>query len=420
MIHLLLFDVDSVLVESVGYLRALQDTVAYFSRQMGVGEHLPTEDEVRVFEANGLSNEWDSGAVCVAVLLLGRLRVGPPLDLPADWAGALAALAAHPLALPRPDFAAVARRVGQQLGGRPGAIQVAHAVLRHEAEATLGREHNGSTALVLLDALLGQTYDFHRAPVTRYFQHLVIGSRAVAKTYGVTPDLASASYLGLYDRPLLTPDTRTRLERTVAHGRVKLALYTARPSLPPVELNGRLRGYSPEAEAARSLVALEGYPLIAMGRMRWLAREVGVEVNQLVKPSPVQGLAAIGAAASGQEKAALEAAMTLWREGRLLPPLAGLGPVTVHVFEDSERGVTAVEGAVNALRAAGLAAGCRAYGIVGSHGPKAAAMAARGTPTYPSVNEAILAAWQEILGEVQGGAACRYGERFSAFMARPA
>ena len=27
-------------------------------------------------------------------------------------------------------------------------------------------------------------------------------------------------------------------------------------------------------------------------------------------------------------------------------------------------------------------------------GPKAAAMAARGTPTYPSVNDAILAAWE--------------------------
>jgi hypothetical protein len=255
-------------------------------------------------------------------------------------------------------------------------------------------------ALALLDHLLGHTYDFHRAPVTRYFQHLVIGSQGVAETYGVSPDFVSPSYLSQLDQPLLTEQSRRYLVQAVAQDWVRIALYTARPSLPPVELAESLEGYAPEAELARSQVLLDGYPLIAMGRMRWLANRAGIEVNQLVKPSPVQGLAAIGAAASGKEKAALEAAMALWSEGRLLPPLAGVEPVTVHVFEDSVRGVAAVEGAVESLRAAGLAAGYQAYGIVSTGGPKAAAMAAHGAATYPTVNAAIEAALQSIRAEM--------------------
>ena len=103
MMHLFLFDVDSVLVEAHGYLRALQDTVSHFSRRMGVGDHPPTREEVLTFEANGLGCEWDSGALCIAALLLERLRQGPSLPLPFHWPDALSALGAHPHSLSHPD-----------------------------------------------------------------------------------------------------------------------------------------------------------------------------------------------------------------------------------------------------------------------------------------------------------------------------
>jgi len=395
-IHLFLFDVDGVLVDAQAYLKALQDTVAHFSRRMGVGDHPPTEEEARAFEAHGLTSEWDSGPTCVAALLLERLRRGPSIPLPPHWPDALSILAAHPYPLPRPDYAGLARRVGECLRGRASSAQVARAVLWEEAQVIPGLEPVRSAVAALLDALLGYTRDFFRAPLTRHFQHLVIGSRGVAQTYGVVPDFDSPAYLRRYDRPLLTPATRARLAEAAASKQVRVALYTARPSLPPAEADGPTLGYSPEAEMARSLVGLEAWPLIGLGRLRWLARQAGEEVERLIKPSPVQALAAIGAAWSGQEAAALEAALALHHDGELRPPLADLGPVTLHVFEDTTGGLEAVERGIEELLAAGAAIAWRPYGIALADGPKATALAARGVPTYPSVNEAILAAMGSI------------------------
>ncbi len=396
MIHLFLFDVDGVLVDARAYLKALQDTVAHFSRRMGVGDHPPTEEEARAFEANGLTSEWDSGPCCVAALLLERLRREPSLPLPPYWPDALAILAAHPYPLPRPDYAALAHRVGERLGVRAGPAQAARAVLWDEVQATPCLEAHRPALAALLDALLGHTRDFFRAPLTRHFQHLVLGSRGVAEAYGVVPDFDSPAYLRRYDRPLLTPATRAQLCEAVANKKARLTIYTARPSLPPAEVDGPAPGYSPEAEMARALVGLEEWPLIGLGRLRWLARQTGEEIEQLIKPSPVQALAAVGAAWSGREAVALEAALALHRDGELRPPLTDLRPVTIHVFEDTVGGLAAVERGVEELRAAGVPINWQPYGIAPPNGPKVAPMAARGVPTYPSVNEAVQAALRAI------------------------
>ncbi len=393
--HLFLFDVDSVLVEALWYLKALQDTVAHFSRQMGAGDHPLTEVEARTFEACGLTSEWDSGAACVGLLLVERLRQEPDLPVSSCWPETVSYLGAHPRPVPRPDYEALAIRAGARLDDETTPAQAARAVLLELVEESAGLERQRAPIAALLDALLGHTHDFYRAPVTRYLQHLVIGSDLIPQTYGVAPDLESPPYLVRYDRPLLTPASRSRLGESVASGRVGATLYTARPSLPPVEAGGPAVGFSPEAEAARSLVGLEGLPLIGEGKMRWLASEENEDLERLVKPSPVQGLAAIGAARSGQEASALQAALGLYRDDRLLPPLASLGASTVHVFEDTVGGLAAVERAVARLRAAGQPVATCPYGIV-VDGPKAVAMAERGVPTYPSINEAVATALDRV------------------------
>jgi hypothetical protein len=389
-IHLFLFDIDSVLVEAQGYLAALQATVAHFSRQMGVGEHQPTEEEVRIFEANGLTSEWDSGATCVAALLLERMRREPPHPLPPSWPEAFFTLAAHPLSLPHPDYIALAKKIGQRVEQNLSPAQAAKAVLGEEVQAMPGPKDSGSAVVALLEALLGHTHDFYRAPLTRHFQHLALGSQGVAKTYGVVPDFESLSYLEEYDQPVLAPATRALLLESIANGKAGAALYTTRPSLPPLEVEESPLGYPPEAEMAQGLLGLEAWPLIGLGRMLWLARKTGEELQNLVKPSPVQALAAIGAAWSGQEVAALEAAFSLHRDNQLRLPLSDLKPTTVHVFEDTVGGIEATECAVKALNTAGVTIACRPYGIAPADNPKAETLATRGVPTYPSVNQAIL------------------------------
>jgi hypothetical protein len=399
MMHLFLFDVDSVLVEAHGYFRALQDTVSHFSRRMGVGDHPPTREQVLTFEANGLGCEWDSGAMCIAALLIERVRAEPSRPLPTGWPDTLSALGARPHPIPHPDYGTLARRIGARRDGQTPIARVIRAALWEDVEETLNGQE--ATLSALLDTLLGYTHDFYRAPMTRYFQHLVIGSQGVAETYGIDPDLDSAAYIHKYDRPLLDVPTRARLQKATLRERIRVAVYTGRPSLPPVEVardraGHPTAGYPPEAEMARSLVGLEGHPLIGMGKVGWLAERVGEDVERMIKPSPVQALAAIGAARSGRERDALEAAWALHRGGELLQPLADMGPVTVHVFEDEMGGLQGIETGIALLQAAGVDAAWRAYGIAPGGSPKAAALAARGVPIFSSVNEAITAALDRI------------------------
>jgi hypothetical protein len=127
-----------------------------------------------------------------------------------------------------------------------------------------------------------------------------------------------------------------------------------------------------------------------------LAQRAGEKVEHLVKPSPVQALAAIGAARSGREAAALEAALALYRDGELRPPLTELDLTTVHVFEDSIGGIEAVKRGIEALQAASVSIAWQPYGVTPADGPKAAAMTAQKVPTYLSVNEAVLTALETV------------------------
>ena len=384
--HLFLFDVDGVLVEATGYLRALQDTVAHFARRMGVGDPKLTENEVRAGEAHGLTAEWDSAPAYILALLIERLRRAPVLALPSHWDDALDALAAHPLSLPPPDYLALVARIGARRRDFKETSHAIRAVLWDEAQS-LPEARRGAVGAIL-DELLADTHSFDRAPITQYFQHLAIGSAGVTKTYGVTPHFEAQPYLLDYDVADLSPETAARLREAAFAGRIYPVIYTARPSLPPNGISAPANGYSPEAELAQTLVGLEGWPLIGLGRLRWLAAHCGGQVAQMVKPSPVQALAAIGAAV-GPEVAALEAAWEFHTTGNLCGPLADLGATTVHVFEDTVGGMGGVRGAVERLRAAGVDIRWQPYGITPATGAKAEAMAAQGIPTYRSVNDAV-------------------------------
>jgi hypothetical protein len=241
----------------------------------------------------------------------------------------------------------------------------------------------------VLKTLFGHTHDFAHAPIMRYFQHLAIGSHNIQPTYDIEAQFSSSAYLQEYDISLLSEKQCVQVSAAIEAGKIGAVVYTARPSLPPVDVTIPTLGYSPEAELARTLVGLETLPLIGLGRLRWLATQTGADVATLVKPSPVQALAAIGAAWSKQETASLMAAWALFDEQRLISPLENLPALTVHVFEDSPGGLRAVRDAVTALNHVGLAITYQPYGITPASGTKYEAMTQMNVRTYRSVNEAI-------------------------------
>ncbi len=386
---LILFDVDGVLVHSRAYHRGLQQTVAYFSRRMGVGEHYPTQEEIDLFEAHSITVEWESAAISTAALLLERLRRAP-LDLPVDFWAALDILGAQPLAVPRPDFGALARRIG---AGTPPGTQASRTALR-----LFGEDLNGGplTARVqpVLEQLLGHCFDVDRAPALQVVQNFAVGHALYADAYGLPPHFECAALLATEDRPLLQPALRDRLLAERAAGRLRCGLYTARPSLPPVEVAERLRGYTPEAELALDLVGLpasgpERLPVIAFGKLAWAAQRHGAEAMDLVKPSPVQPLAAMAAARTGAEAAALDAAVALVRAGELQPALAACAGETIHVFEDSPGSLRAATQAAALLAAQGVPVTLVRHGVAAPGSPKHTALSQIADRLHADINAGL-------------------------------
>jgi hypothetical protein len=389
---IVLFDVDGVLVHHRAYHLGLQKTVAYFSRRLGAGEHTLTQAEIDEFEAQSVTVEWESSAISVAALLLARLAAGPRLEaaLAGDFWRALAALEREPQPVARPDFRALARRVGAATppGSKPSqaAWQLFEADLRGVPWADLARR--------LLRPLLADCYNVDASPTHQVFQNYVIGQAVYAEVYGLAPHFEHPALLATEDKPCLSPAWRTRLLTARAAGQVYLSLYTARPSRPPVEVAERLRGYTPEAEMALTLAGLEAdgperVPIIAFGKLEWAARQAGRTVKELVKPSPVQALAAIAAARTGRERDALDAALAVER-GEPLPALyAACAGQTVHVFEDSASSLRAATRAVEALNGRGLGLTLTRHGIAPAGSPKRDTLAQIADHLHVDVNAGL-------------------------------
>jgi hypothetical protein len=248
-----------------------------------------------------------------------------------------------------------------------------------------------------LRELLADPYDLAQAAPTRLFQELALGSSLFEEVYRTRPRLDVTSFLYVEDRAALSPSGRETLLNLIKDTGARLCVYTARPSLPPADIavwrGGPPRipeGYSPEAELAMLLLDLSDCPIIAMGRMQWLADRVGTKVEYLTKPAPVQALAAMIAAVTRSESGALETAYRMVSEGDDASPLAGLRnqPIDVWVVEDARLGVHAAAGAANILRKHGVDVRLHALGV-SAGGPKADVLANLCEAIVPSVNEAI-------------------------------
>lgn len=352
---LLLFDVDGVLIHPKGYKIALQATVEYFAEQMGLTPVELTFNEIAIYEACGMTNEWDSAAFSVGAILINAIASRNNL-IKNNLPDTCSAIQNNKITIPRPDFIKLAHKVTQLNQ-------------QHEAPTTICcdvlKSHAHSDLHALLDTLFIDIYSLD-TPTTLIQQIHTLGSQSFTKTYGKTALLDRESYLIKYDTALLEPTYQQALldwNQNPDHGFV---IYTARPSLPPVGISEDLIGYAPEADLAVELLGFsDDIPLIASGRMKWLARQHNREAAEYIKPSPVQALAAIGAALSGNEIEGLNAAASLFEQNQLLPPLTLLSdqPTQVIVFDDSIGGLKATQLAGERLRAAGLDIQVEAIGV---------------------------------------------------------
>ena len=72
---IILFDMDGVLLEQVGYHTALTAAVKRIGAALGMPNAAITPAEIGRFEAMSVTNEWDSQSICAALMLIDLWKV---------------------------------------------------------------------------------------------------------------------------------------------------------------------------------------------------------------------------------------------------------------------------------------------------------------------------------------------------------
>ena len=227
--------------------------------------------------------------------------------------------------------------------------------------------------------ILSQSRNVNFSQTMRLFQHYSLGSRVFSQTYNLPAEVETESFLLTHDRSNINDAIRAKLRQPNIH----LAALTARPSAPPREVNDSHFGYAPEAEIALELVGLADIPLIAFGKLEYLAAQRGLDPGALIKPSPVHALAATAAALTGNEWAGLQSAGDWYQTGQLKGVFADLPrEFELFVVEDTLGGIRSTQAAGGILRQAGFDVTTHAIGLTSGSASKVEAFTQAGVPYF--------------------------------------
>jgi hypothetical protein len=396
-----LFDIDSVLVEPLGYRAALMATLQRLIRHIGFDEDLlPDIDTIEYFEAMHITSEWDMAPIILAILLESLAQATPDLRLPSAISDLQTTSQAR--SIKKIDYRKTVEILSDHLvnGEYPAATALR---ISGNCSSKYGGSHLGLFPHIagssLLKDLLSNTRDPYLSATTRYFQHYSLGSQVYSKVYGIPPVFESTSMLESCDKPLLNPGLRDEILSRYMHGDLGVAAITNRPSYPPREVTNTLLGYAPEAEMALDLNGLSQIPLIGFGRLRYVAEQHGLETEALLKPSPVHVIAAIMAAITEDELESIQNAVQL-RELHsdnetteiLHEPLQLFrklpAKLHIHIFEDTRWGIEAAYQAGKMLKSAGIPNKIHAWGIA-NNPQKVKSLEQLGAIVYSNVSDAL-------------------------------
>jgi len=371
-----LFDMDGVLLEPRGYHEALIETVELVGRALGFRELAITKADIEVFEAAGVTSEWDSTAICTALMLRDAWAISPDNLLPS--APPLPQLAMHDL--PPPDFQTFfgSRRMAPVQRSRP--TQLAEQSLLSDGTAYTEAQVSA------LQALLRGARSPLGSLTHLLFQELVLGSQLFQDTYGVDSQLSAEGTLLTRDRPTLPPQARNRLLAWLEVPNHHAAVFTNRPSQPPQGSTG-----APEAELGLEVSELKALPVVGRGGLAWLEEQRGLAPDALLKPSATHALVALRRAIGDSPGVALHAAAALALDQEDDPGWGNLEGAEITVFEDSAEGLESVAAARAALAGAGISVQTTLMGVTQSPLKRRSLEAAQ-ADVFPSLVEALGAA----------------------------
>lgn len=368
-----LFDMDGVLLESRGYLLALQQTVRIMARALGFKDMALSPDDIAAFEAGGITDEWDEAAISTALLLETAWKIDPKRLLPDKL---FMQIAPFPPDMTRPDFNSLARQLSS-----PDLHQL-HPLERADLHF-LKKDHLNKTQLQILHNLFEGAHDPQRSFPHRIFQELVLGSTEFAHAYGLPAQLECESYLLKHDISALSQPEHTSLRIWRSNPGNAVTVITSRPSRTPTGVFS-----TPEAELGVELVDLKDIPIVGWGGIIWLAEQLHYDPQTFVKPSPVHALAAMRVALGDEQETALLEAAKLVETGQIEPAWQRLAGAEVSIFEDTPDGIKSLKDAQKSLERSGIHISTSYFGIA-KKPIKRKALLAHNVQVFPSLAKAL-------------------------------
>jgi hypothetical protein len=365
--RIILLDLDGVLVQPRGYRAALRATVQRF-----VGEYHIEEDLLTELEKRGISSEWDMS----------------PLIIAAYWEDVLSR---QPMSGLSDDVAVAAKQIQSQRTDMPKQLHVPEFDLvagQYPAETAFRAGCFASIPEVLRKNLLTESRNVRKSETFRTFQHFTLGSKNYQTTYQLPAEFEAQSLLRMEDKANISTEIGERLR----HPMNSLAAFTARPSHSPRGVEASV-GYAPEAELALELVGMADIPLMAFGKLEYIAAQHGLDPATLIKPSPFQALAGALAAWMGDELSAVRAAYDWQSTGMLNGRFSELPKsFELIVVEDTLGGIRSTRAAGEILQQAGFEVSVRAFGLTSGIQAKESAFKQNDVPYFRD--------WAELIGEL--------------------
>jgi hypothetical protein len=387
---IVVFDVDGVLVNPIGYRLGFQKTICHYLEQMAQPCVFPSEEISELFEAHSANSEWDMVPISLAIILEAELEQICCKRVPHSLESTLQVVKGKHQGKIEVNFADMLDRLSPTFK---------NAVVPSQGLLKALEDHPGSLLPILgktalIRSLLGNTRDFNRCLPNRTFENFVHGADfekyfGPAVIQGLGPSLLEK------DIPLLSAEACGRLRDLYRHKGVRFSAVTYRPSLPPLGVTTRARGYPPEAEIALASVGVDFMTVMGFGRIRYLAQQMRVPAENLSKPSPIQALAGIAASWNQEEWPAMVWAYhtvngteeSIEAKGQEVAQLLP-SSFQLHVFEDTIGGILAVQSVSRILKKMGHEIELCIWGIARSQA-KASSLRKAGARVFHDVNTAV-------------------------------
>jgi hypothetical protein len=342
--QLILFDMDGVLLQPRGYHMALQRSVKRIGQALGVPKTELTDNHIARFEALNITNEWDSVAICAALILIHIWQVDPHLRLDG--------MTPCPRVIsdqePNIDSFLMLFPDG---GDLPGVTAYTFLLDQNPWLNNDQRAH--------LWQILGHCRDIYQSLTLPAHQETVLGSEVFSEHYRLTSQFDTHSYLSQYDRAIMTDQQLLLLREWLKHPNHKAGIMTNRPSRSP---DGYLS--SPEAELGMALIGLEDLPYVGSGLLAWFAvNNSQLADHTLLKPNPVHALALLQRCLGQPLTTSLNRAVSLWRGQIDVRNWQWLNNAKIVAFEDSVKGLQSVKAACTLLEELGIAVSCKLVGV---------------------------------------------------------